>query len=256
VAALQLLVGIGASMQTLAQAKISLVAAARASAVAEKEIPAGSIVIVDRQLAESLDAIGKWKLVEENFIAAGAGGPGGFGGPGGRGGAAGPGGMFPPMQAGGPGEPAFADNLPSPQQRGKNRAQQERYAGLRPDERRERAWADLTTWADGKPVFWFARSLDAVDNALPTGADYKSVAEIDAPTMMLPGGGGGAGPLPGGAAGGLPGRGGRGGPGRGVRGGGFGPSGGLAPNFPGGRGGSAGALNARLRVVRIEFGKP
>jgi hypothetical protein len=80
------------------------------------------------------------------------------------------------------------DGLPSPQQRGKNRAQQERYAGLRPDERRERVWSDLATWAGGRPVFWFARTIAAIDDALPVGADYESIAEVDAPAMIGPGG--------------------------------------------------------------------
>ena len=152
-------------------------------------------------------------------------------------------------------------------QRGKNRAQQERYAGLRPDERRARVWADVAVWAGDKPVFWFARSLDAVDNALPSGADYHTVAEVEAPMMMGPGGGG-----PGGAPmGGMPGRGGMAGAGRGMPGaggpgrgfmppGGAGPLGG--PGFAGGpgmAGGRRGGINAgspaRLRVVRIELPK-
>ena len=151
---------------------------------------------------------------------------------------------------------------PSPMQRGKNKARQERYAGLRPDERRARVWADLTAWARDKPVFWFARSLEAVDQALPDGADYRSIAEVDAPMMLGPGGGGGPGgaPMPG-----LPGRGGMAGasgPGRGfMPPGGAGPMGGPGfeggPGMPGGdRGGLGGGAPARLRIVRIELPKP
>ncbi|MBL9210580.1 MAG: glycosyltransferase family 39 protein [Opitutaceae bacterium] len=242
VIAVQALMGIGASAQVLTRAKASLGAAARARAVAEREIPAGSVVIVDRQLAESLDATGRWRLVEETMIAAGFGGPGpGFGppgGPAGRGGLAGRGpGLRPPNGAGARGGDV-ADDAPNPQQRGKNRAQQERYAGLRPEERRARVWADLATWADGKPVFWFARSLDAVETALPGGADYRSVAEVEAPTMFGPLGGGPAGIS---------------GPGRGPM-----PGGPGGPGFAGGgsggrRGGNATQPAARLRVVRVEL---
>jgi hypothetical protein len=275
VAALQLLVSIGASMQTLAQAKTALVAAARARAVAAKENPAGSVVIVDRQLAESLDAVGQWKLVEEGLVGGGPLGmggpggfmPGGFGPPGGlnpgvRGGMAGGAGRGGSLRIPSPGdgpEPSDQNGAagPSPQQAGKNRAQRERYAGLDPTERRERVWSDIAAWADGKPVFWFARSLDAVDVALPTGADYRSIAEVDAPMMMIPGGGGGVpGPMPGGAPGGFSGRGGRGAPGRGMGGGGFGPPGGMTSNIGRGRRGNAAGSNATLRVVQIQFAKP
>ncbi|MBI4623864.1 MAG: hypothetical protein HY736_11700 [Verrucomicrobia bacterium] len=71
----------------------------------------------------------------------------------------------------------------SPQQAGKNRAQQERYAGLSPSERRTRVWSDIVKWARGRPIYWFARSLDLVDNALPVGGAYENIAEVDAPAM-------------------------------------------------------------------------
>jgi hypothetical protein len=163
----------------------------------------------------------------------------------------------------------MSEDDPSPMQRGKNHAQQERYAGLRPDERRARVWADLKIWAGGQPVVWFARSLDSVDQALPDGADYQSIAEVDAPMMIGPGGGGG-GPMPG--MPGLPGRGGLAGQGRGASGpggagrgflppGDAGPRGG--PGFIGGPGGLPGSrrsgnamgAGAKLRVVRIEWPK-
>lgn len=263
VAALQGVVGVGASQQTLSQAGTSLAAAARARVVAEKEIPNGSVVIVERQLAESLDATGQWKLVEENMVA-GVGGPGpggfgppGMGGPGGREGMPGRGPMVrsPSAEASAGVEPAEA--TPNPQQRGKNRAQLERYAGLTPLERRTKAWSDLQTWADGKPVYWFARSLDAVDAALPAGADYRTIAELDAPSMMGPGGGRGpGGPMGPGGAPMLPGRGIA--PGRGMGSGQGGPTGG--PGFSGGpggrRGGALAAAGTKLRVVKIDFGKP
>ena len=252
VAALQLLIALGGSAQVLRAAKASLGAAARARALAEKEVPAGSILIVERTLAESLDAVGRWKLVEENFLAGfggpGAGGPGGFGRPGG------PGRGFVGGR-GGPGtgpEMDDAGDRPSPMQVGKNQAQQERYAGLRPDERRQRAWTDLSAWAAGKPVYCFSRSLDSIERMLPTGADYRSVAEIDAPTMMMgpmAGTGGGAG-----RGGGMPA--GRGGPG------GFGPGGGRGPGMAPGRGGAGApgmgagrggvdAASTKLRLVEI-----
>ena len=256
IAVLQLMVSLAGSVQTLASTKTTLAAAARTRAVAKNEIPAGSVVIVEHQLAESLDAAGQWKLVEENLVA-GSSGPGLL--PGAMRGGAGRGGMFPPMP-GGPGGPegreaGLGDDAPSPMQRSKNRAQQERYAGLRPDERRARVWADVKTWAGDKPVFWIARSLESVDNALPDGAKYRSVAEVEAPTMMM-GPGGGGGPMPG-----MMGRGGMAGPGRGLAipggaGRGFTPSGdGGGPMLAGGRGGLPGAANAKLRVVRIEWAK-
>lgn len=243
VAVLQLSVSLGSSAQTLRQSGASIAAAARARQLADKEIPAGAVVIVERQLAESLDAAGKWKLVEENFVMMGGlrAGPGGLRG--------GPVGGFRPM-GGGPGEMAGGNDQPNPQQIGKNRAQQARYAGLGMAERRARVWADVTAWAGDQPVYWFARSLDAVDNALPEAFDYKSVAEIDAPSMMGPGGGG-----PGGPGGGGPGMGPTppGGPGPGGRGavqaggpGGFGLRGGMA----------GGGATAKLRVVRLILPKP
>lgn len=130
---------------------------------------------------------------------------------------------------------------PSPQQVGKNRAQQERYAGLNATDRRTRVWADIATWAADKPVYWFARSLDVLDNALPDDYDYKSVAEIDAPSMMGPGGGGG------GPGGGAPGMGPMmaGGRGAGLAGG----SGMLGPRAAMAGGGGA----TKLRVVRVIF---
>lgn len=263
VAVVQLLIGLVTSQQTLTSAKASLGAAARARAVAEKEIPAGSIVIVERQLAESLDAPGRWNLVEESLVA-GLGGPGffpgGLPGPGGFGGPSGPGGPGGAMRGlPGAGEGESLEDEPNPMQRGKNRAQQERYAGLRPDKRRAQVWADLRVWAGDKPVYWFARSLDAVDQALPEAADYRSIAEVDAPSMIGPGAARG-GP-------GMPGRGpmtgpGRGGPMDGKAGRGFAPLGGGAaftpgPGLPGNRRlpGSLPGTSPKLRVLRIEWAK-
>lgn len=243
VAALQLIVGVGASAQMLKQSGASIAAAAGVRKLAEKEIPAGAVVIVERQLAESLDAAGKWKLVDESMVGAAggglrAGGPMGMAGGGAaRGGM--PGGGFPPM--GGRGGMSGGADQPSPQQVGKNRAQQERYAGLNATDRRTRVWADIATWAADKPVYWFARSLDVLDNALPDDYDYKSVGEIDAPSMMGPGGGGG------GPGGGAPGMGPMmaGGRGAGMAGG----SGMLGPRAAMAGGGGA----TKLRVVRLIF---
>ena len=229
VAALQLIVSIGSSSQTLKTTGATIAAAARARQLADKEIPAGSVVIVERQLAESLDAAGQWKLVEENFLVSGGPRAGGGG--------------FPPMGG---------SDQPNPQQVGKNRAQQARYSGLGATERRAKAWADLRAWAGDKPVYWFARSLDTVDGALPDEADYKSIAEIDAPSMMGPGGGGGPG-------GGPPGMGPMMAGGPGMRGGLPGARGpGLAggPGMLGPRGAmGGGAATTKLRVVRLIFPK-
>lgn len=218
VAALQLTVGVGASVQTLRQSGASIATAARVRLWAEKEIPAGAVVIVERPLAESLDAAGRWRLVEESLVGAG----GGFGGPTGGGP---PGGRGLPPPGGGPGDFPGGSDQPSPQQVGKNRAQQARYAGLSARERRAQVWADVVAWAGGRPVYWFARSLEAVDAALPAGADYRSVGEVAAPAMMGPGGGGG--------------------PGGGPMGAGLLPGAGRGP----GRGGAA----TKLRVVRLSW---
>lgn len=248
VIAIQGAIGIGTTVQTLTRAKSSLKAAAGMRALAEKEIPAGSVIILDRQLAESLDAVGGWKLVEESLL---GGGPGaGFGrggpGPGGRGGAFRP--MGGELPGGGPDPDA-----PNPMQRGKNRAQQERYTGLGGEERRERVWADVVKWAGGKPIFWFARSLDAVENTLPRGADYRSIAETDTPTMFGPGGAGPGAQAPAGMAGGRGGRGpgGMAGPMGGPGGGGRPGMRGAMQGMPGGRGGPADLPSAKLRLVQI-----
>jgi 4-amino-4-deoxy-L-arabinose transferase-like glycosyltransferase len=241
VAALQLIVGLGASAQMLKQSGASIAAAAGVRKLAEKEIPAGAVVIVERQLAESLDATGQWKIVEEAMAGGGlrAGGPMGMAGGGAaRGGM--PGGGFPPM--GGRGGMSGGADQPSPQQVGKNRAQQERYAGLGATERSARVWADIAAWAGDQPVYWFARSLDGLDNALPDDYDYKSIAEIDAPSMMGPGGGGGGGP-----GGGAPGM----GP---MMAGGRGPGMAGGPGMLGPRAAMAGGGGAtKLRVVRVIF---
>jgi hypothetical protein len=276
VATLQLLLGFVGSSQALGAAHTSLGAAARARIAADGAIPAGSVIIVDRQLAESFDAIGRWRLVEESFVVGGMPGGGGMGG-GGLGFTGGPrpagemGGRGSvvdgaPPPADGPerasGDPGRGDE-PNPMQRGKNRAQQERYAGLRPGERRQRVWADVVAWAGGKPVFWFARSLEVLDRVLPVGADYHSITEVDAPMMIGSGGGG------------PPGMGGPNG------GGGFnpGPSGGKSLSRPsaagprsarlppqvGGpgpsefsspRGGPSAAFGPKLRLVQIDFAPP
>ena len=188
VAGVQLLVGLVGSQQQLGASKTALTAAACIQVLAQREIPAGSVVIVDRQLAESLDAVGRWNLVEESLVA--GFGPGGNGprGPGGMG--AGPG-----RPAGGVGwgdRPADVVDQPDPMQRGKNRAQLERYAGLRPEERRRRVWEDVKAWAGEKPVFWLARSRDLADEVLPPAADYRVVTEVEAPALAGFGGGPGA----------------------------------------------------------------
>jgi hypothetical protein len=268
VAGVQLLVGLVSSGQTLEAARVSLSAAARARKVAEKEVPAGSTLIADRQLAESLDATGRWRLVEEGLVN-GLGGPG-LAGPGGRSG------MARPAERGGfPGGPGgeLAEDDPSPMQRGKNRAQQERYAGLAPDERRTRVWQDLRAWAGEQPVFLYARSLEALDNTLPEELDYRRIAEVDAPNMMTPGLGGAGGAMGRGGPG-MPGRGasagaGRGGPMEGGAGRGFVPPAGTgtkagARGFMPGAAGKAGlrggmgpgGTGGKLYLVRLMWPKP
>ena len=256
VAVLQMIVGFGASAQMLAQSKTSLTAAAGVRLLAEKEIPAGSVVIVDRQLAESLDAAGEWKLVEENLVTLGGGprglGRGGLGGggPGGMMRGPGGGGFFGFSPPGAPDNPEADGEQPSPQQVGKNRAQQARYAGLSQPQRHTQVWADLATWAGGRPVYWLTRSIDTVDNSLPAGAEHSSVAEIDAPMAAGPGGGGPGARL---MLGGGPGR-----------GGGAMPGGNFGPGSPGGaRGGAAGlrgqvggGIATKVHFVRVDLPKP
>lgn len=243
VATLQLLVSGVNSAQTLQRSQATLSAAARARVAAEQHVPAGSIVILDRTLAESLDAVGRWRIVEEGLI----------GGLGPRRPGMGP----RPLGGGAGGPPADADtNRPSPLQLGKNRAQQERYAGLPPTERRARVWADIAAWAGDRPVYWFARSIEGMENALPGGADHATVLEIEAPAM-------GFGPRPGGPPMGLGGPGFAGRAGReagGPRGGGFespqgGPRGGPGFGPPGGLAGEAAAESGKLRLVKIDLGK-
>jgi hypothetical protein len=255
VAALQLLITGASSEQMLDRSKTSLTAAARARATAEKQIPAGSVVILDRTLAESLDAVGHWKIIEENFV----------GGMGPRGGGPGMGMGMGKRPMGPGGGPMEADgSRPSPQQVGKNHAQQERYAGLSMSERRTQVWADMAKWAGDKPVYWFARSLDSVENALPTGANYESLAEIEAPAMGFgPQGGGPGGPGMGPGGGGRGGFAGGGRGGAGMRGGRFdpmqkgGPRGGMSFGPPGADGfaGEDANVGSKLRLVKINFGK-
>jgi hypothetical protein len=180
VAALQLVVSVGASTRVLATAKASLGAAARARALANKEIPAGSVVIVDRALAESLDATGQWRLAEENVVA----GPPGTAAVGERVVDDAPGGIAGANNGDGYRSPTGGRDRPNPQQHGSNRAQHERYAGLRPAERRTLAWSDVAAWSGGQPVYWFVRSLEAVDAALPHGASYHTVGEVEVPTLL------------------------------------------------------------------------
>jgi hypothetical protein len=244
VAALQLLVAGASSAQGLGRSRATLTAATKARSVAQKQIPAGSILIVDRNLAESLDAVGDWRLVEENFVGGIGRGPGmGMG-------------SRRPMGGGGPMEEG--EDRPSPQQVGKNRAQQERYKGLSPGERRTKVWADLTAWAAGRPIYWFARSVDAVENAIPEGADYESLAEVETPSMGfgMPGAGG---PMmgPGGRGMGPGAMGGTAGMGRGGRGGGAGMRGGMGFGPPGGGplAGDGANADGKLRLVKVTLGK-
>ncbi|MEY4941048.1 MAG: Dolichyl-phosphate-mannose-protein mannosyltransferase, partial [Verrucomicrobiota bacterium] len=174
VATLQLLPGGAAAAQRATRMETTLRAATRARHTLEKHAPDGCVVIVERQLGESLDATGRWRLAEENLVAA-LGRPGGFGGPlfpGARGGA----GSGPGVR-GGPRRAVMAPDEPNPQQADKNRAQRARYDGLPARERQARAWEDIRAWSAGRPVYWYARSIDAVENALPEGADYETVAE-------------------------------------------------------------------------------
>jgi hypothetical protein len=250
VAAVQFLIAGSASLETLNRTGRSLASGAIARRFAGKEIPEGSVLIVDRSLAESLDATGSWRLVEETMVSGGGGrgGPMGQMGPmGGRrpGGGGGRGGL---------GGRELDPDSPSPQQIGKNVLQQQRYANLSADERRTRVWADLSTWAGGKSIYWFMRSLDTLDEELPTGATYKNLGEIDAPAMGP--GGGGPGPMGagGGRAGGFPGGGGRGGRGPGAQ---MGPPGLMAGGERGGPPGEDGARNAeaKLHLIKIELPK-
>ncbi|MES2693533.1 MAG: glycosyltransferase family 39 protein [Verrucomicrobiota bacterium] len=267
VAGLQLVMGLGGSTQMLTQGDRTLTAAAKVHAVAEREVPAGSVLIVERGLAESLDARGTWKLVEESLVASGGMGLGGMGGPGMGPGARGrgPGGGMGPGMAGGRGR-VLEEGQPSPQQVGKNRGQQERYAGLSPAERSERVWADVAAWAGDKPIYWLARSEDAIDAALPESANYKRITEVDAPSMMGPGMMGGGQGGAGGPGGPMAGPGGRGagmGPGGGGMGG-LGPGGGRPGAMKGGpgmagrrgmAGPGAGGAAATLTLVRLDLGK-
>jgi hypothetical protein len=264
---LQLVVGLGSSVPALTAAQGTLGGAARVRRAVEQEVPAGCVLIADRQLAESLDATGRWKLVEEG-LAAGLGQRGLFGPPGAGSFPGQPGGnregrFRPPASATEARGPDMADDDPSPMQRGKNRAQRERYAGLSTAERTSRLWADVRAWAGDKPVYWLARSLELTDNALPEEADYRILGEIEAPLMMGPAGGGPGGAGRAGFAKGA----GRGQPGAGGPARGFVPAGragpmGMRPDLagrlglpgePGGRGGFA--ADAPLRLLRLEWPK-
>jgi 4-amino-4-deoxy-L-arabinose transferase-like glycosyltransferase len=225
-AVLQLLPAGAAARATTERMQTTLRAAAKARTTLERHAPPGSVAIVDRQLAESLDATGQWRIVEESLVGGmalrgglpggpgpagrrGLPGPGGgaFGPPGGGrpGGFAGPGGSGPRFGPGG-GRPDEADGeRPSPQQANKNKAQRARYDGLPPRERQRRAWEDVRTWAGGKPVFWYARALEQLDEVLPDGVTYETIEAIEAPTMMGPGGGRGGPGGPGGIGPGRPG---------------------------------------------------
>ncbi|MBI5770133.1 MAG: glycosyltransferase family 39 protein [Verrucomicrobia bacterium] len=288
VAVLQLVPAGAAAAGTVARVRHSLRGATTLRTTLEKHAPAGSVVIVDRQLGESLDATGQWRLVEESLaggLAGRAGGPGGpLMGPGGRRGGLAGGPMNPGLRGGARGGVAPGPDQPSPQQANKNRAQRVRYENLTPPERRARVWADIREFAGDKPIFWFTRSLEALDSLLPDEADYESLAEIDAPQMMMGMGGGGpggrgpgmGGPGMGPGAGGGPGIAGgpgpRGGfaPGGGPMGGPgagmgppqmnqFGPGGGLAGGPPGAMGGpfqpQGPAQNQKLRLVKVTFAK-
>ncbi|MFM7751856.1 MAG: glycosyltransferase family 39 protein [Opitutaceae bacterium] len=242
-AAIQIIIGLAGSAQVLAAGRASLSAAARVREVAEKHAPAGSVLVVERQLAESLDATGRWKLAEESLVGGfgpGPGGPGGGVAAGPRGPAAGRspnrpgGGAFPGSRGpGGPDGP-FAEDGPNPMQRDKNPAQRDRYAGLDPTARRARVWADLRAWAGDKPVFWLVRSLEVADEMLPPGFDYRILAEVENPVMMGPGGGGG-GPM---------------GPRSGPM---MGPGG--PPGGPGMRRGNTGPIadGTKLRLIRLSW---
>jgi hypothetical protein len=163
VTALQLLMTLPTSEQLLDRNEAVRLAAARARAVAEQNIPPGSVLVVDYPMNESLDAVGRWRIADES-LAIGA-----------------------RPRAGGAPPGASSDgagaNRPQPEQIGKGRAQRARYGGLDGRERRERVWTDLATWGEGRPVYWLGRSLDALKEALPAGVDHASLGELDAPPV-------------------------------------------------------------------------
>jgi len=245
-AAIQITTGLVGSAEVLSASQATLSAAARVREVAEKHTPAGSVLVAERQLAESLDATGRWKLAEESLVGGfgpAAGGPGGGFAPAARGQPTGraanrPGaGNFPGPRGPGGADGPFAEGGPNPMQRDKNPAQRDRYAGLDPAARRARAWADLRAWAGDQPVFWLVRSLEVADEMLPPGFDYRILAEVESPGMMRPGAGGG-GPM--GPRGGT------------MTGPGGGPGG---PGAPGLRRGGPGPMadGGKLQLIRISW---
>jgi len=237
IAALQLTIGVALDVQTVTRTGASLRSAAQVHAFLEQKVPAGSVLVADHQLAESLDASGEWRLVEESLVAGNRMGPDG-----------------PPPEATG-----TKTGQPSPRQADKNQAQHARYDRLLPEDRREQVWEDIRTWAGDRPVFWIASSHNMIEKGLPEGASTTVIGTVDsaAMPMMGPGGpGGGMGPGLGGTRLGIPGA-----P-EAARG--FGP-GGNGPPF-GGRGGPMGASSGRgtaggalrterLQLFRVSFAK-
>jgi hypothetical protein len=159
VVALQLLMTVPTSEQLLDRNETVRSAAARARALAEQKIPPGSVLVLDYPMNETLDAVGRWRIVDDSLVAG-------------------------PRPRVGPATIADGGGThPAPEQIGKNRAQEARYAGLDVRERRERVWTDLAAWGGGRPVYWLGRSLDVLEAALPDGTDHASLVEIDAPPV-------------------------------------------------------------------------
>lgn len=192
-AALQLVVGTVESTQLLDITQTSLVAATKVRRAAEKQLPDGGVIVASRPIADSLDGVGRWHLVEEGLVASiattrpPARRPDAAPDKGAKPGNTPPRAAAPHGDASAASAPAAVQ--PSPEQPNKNQAQQARYGTLSPEQKREQLWADIEKWADGHPIVWLARSVNTVRSTLPAGAECEDLGELDSPALAGLGGG-------------------------------------------------------------------
>lgn len=193
VAVIQIAAGVASSQTGLRREGQGLAATAAMHRALADMTPAGSVLLVDNRLGETLEYTGRWRLADASVVSANL-----------RAGAgvrplagarlAGPGAGFNPGPGPGGPEAEMDDDQPSPMQRSKMRARRERYAGLTPKQRTEKFWADIRDYAHGQPVFWIGRSWEDMEDRLPAGADLRRVGEVEVPQTGPGGGAGRAGP--------------------------------------------------------------
>jgi len=134
----------------------------------DTHVPAGSVIVGDRQLLAQIHFTGKWKLADDNVVFGGDIGDG----PAGRG----PDGIN-------------RSGRPSPKQWGKTDDLRRKYGDLAPSERPLETLSDLRAWAqEGQAIYWVGpkRAVASFESATGGAAAFEEIGRIDIPEARLP----------------------------------------------------------------------